>query len=144
MTLDFRVVPFKAHHYEWLRESNPTADGGLFVATRSVLEQLERQNSWTGVVDGNPIVCAGTYQQWPGRHTAWAYLGKSTGPHMHWITKQVLANLEKLQGRVELTVRQDFPVGQRWAKMLGFRVETPLLERFGPQGESHVGFVRIN
>lgn len=144
MTPDYRVVPFKAHHYEWLRESNPTADGGAFDATRAVLEQLETQNSWTGVVDGSPVVCAGTYRQWPGRHVAWAYLGKSTGPHMLWITKQVLANLERVQGRVELTVRQDFPLGQRWAKMLGFRVETPCLEKYGPQGENHVGFVRIN
>jgi hypothetical protein len=32
----------------------------------------------------------------------------------------------------------------KWAKMLGFRVETPLLTMFGPEGESHVSYVRIN
>ena len=142
--MDHRVVPFRPIHYEWLRESNPVADGGMFVATPEMLAQIERENSWTGVVDGVPVVCAGTIQQWPGRHTAWAYLGKNTGPHMVWITKAVLANLAKINGRVEMTVRSDFPTGQRWARMLGFEVETPCMKAYGPQGEDHVGFVRIN
>lgn len=142
--MEYLVTPFRAHHYEWLRESNPTADGGMFVATRPLLLQLEQQNSWTGVVDGLPIACAGTYVQWPGRHTAWAYLGKNTGPHMKWITKAVIANLAGVKGRIELTVRADFEIGQRWARMLGFEVESPRLKAFGPLGEDHVGFVRIN
>src|SRR5690349_1531808 len=116
------VVPFRAHHYEWLREDNPTADGGMFVPGERLLSQLENQYSWTGVVDGVPIVCAGTVQQWPGRHTAWAYLGKNTGPHMVWITKQVIARLDEVKGRVEFTVRSDFPIGQRWARLLGFKI----------------------
>lgn len=144
MAVDPRVVPFKRHHYDWLRESNPTADGGAFAAPEGVLSQLERQNSWTGVIDGTPIACAGTIQQWPGRHTAWAYMGRNTGRHMVWITRAVLANLATVKGRIELTARSDFALGQRWAEMLGFRVETPCLEQYGPQGEDHVGYVRVN
>ena len=144
MNTERLVVPFRRHHYEWLRESNPTAEGGMFVPSESVLAQLEAQNSWTGVVDGSPVVCAGTIRQWPGRHTAWAYLGKSTGPHMVWITKAVLGNLAVVEGRIEFTVRSDFPIGQRWARMLDFKVENPRMERYGPEGEDHVGFVRIN
>ena len=144
MTLDLRVVPFKRIHYEWLRATSPVADGGMFVATDGILAQIETQNSWTGAANGEAIVCAGTIQQWPGRHTAWAYLGKHTGPHMLWITRAVLANLAKIKGRIEFTVRADFPQGQRWAKMLGFEVETPCLKAYGPTGEDQVGFVRIN
>lgn len=144
MEADLRVVPFKRVHYEWLRESNPTADGGMFVAPEGVLSQLEQQNSWTGVVDGTPIACAGTIQQWPGRHMAWAYMGRNTGRHMVWITRAVRANLAQVKGRIELTVRADFAAGQRWAEMLGFRVETPCLERYGPHGEDHVGYARVN
>lgn len=142
--MDLRVVPFKGFHYRWLSEDNPTADGGMFVASDETLAQLERQNSWTGVVDGRPVVCAGTYTQWRGRHTAWAYLGKGTGPYMKWITKRVRANLANVQGRIELTVRSDFPQGQRWARLLGFEVEAPLLRKYGPLGEDHIGYVRIN
>lgn len=144
MEADRRVVRFRAHHYDWLREGNPTADGGVFVPTPAVLAQVEQQNSWTGVVEGEPIACAGTVLQWPGRYTAWAYMGRNTGPHMRWLTKAVLDNLAGVKGRIELTVRADFPAGQRWARMLGFEVETPLLKAFGPLGEDHVGFVRMN
>lgn len=144
MEADRRVVPFKQHHYLWLREGNPTADGGMFVPTVETLAQIEGQNSWTGVIDGEPVACAGTIFQWPGRHTAWAYMGRNTGPHMRWITKAVLNNLAVVKGRIELTVRADFPMGQRWARMLGFEVETPLMRAFGPLGEDHVGFVRMN
>ncbi len=144
MEAELRVVPFRRWHYAWLAQANPTADGGSFTPVEHILTQLESQNSWTGVLDGNPIACAGTIQQWPGRHQAWAYLGKNSGPHMVWITKQVLAHVERVKGRVEFTVRSDFPIGQRWAKLLGFRIEAPCLVQYGPQGEDHVGFVRVN
>jgi hypothetical protein len=139
------VAPFKRFHYEWLTSRVAAADVGLGVElSGEVLAQLEAQNSWTGAIDGVPIVCAGTMLQWPGRHAAWAYLGDDTAPHMLWITKETLARLDAVKGRIEATVRCDFSAGHRWAKMLGFKVETPLMERFGPGGEDHTGYVRFN
>ena len=143
MTVDRRVVPFKRWHYDWLTEQD-AAEGLTMAIGAQTLTVLERSNSWTGVVDGTPVVCAGTLEQWPGRHIAWAYMARGTLPHMTWITMAVLNNLAKVKGRIELTVRADFRVGQRWARRLGFEVETPRLAAFGPQGEDHVGFVRIN
>lgn len=142
--MDLRAVPFKSYHYEWLAQDNPTADGGMFTPTSGLLSQLEGQNSWTGVADGAPIVCGGTYVNWPGRHSAWVYLGRNTGRYMKWITKNSLANLANVKGRIELSVRADFEIGMKWAEMLGFKMETPLLKQYGPLGEDHVGFVRIN
>lgn len=145
MTLDRRVVPFKRHHYEWLSALSHRAEGGLNLPiSASVFDQLEAENSWTGVVDGEPVVCAGTMMQWPGRHTAWAYVAKGTLPLLPWITQHVRAAVERVKGRIEFTVRSDFPAGQRWARSLGFQVETPLLRAFGPEGEDHVGYVRFN
>ncbi len=141
---DWRVVPFRRWHYEWLSDSNPTADGGFFTPVDSILAQLEGANSWTGVYEGSPVACGGTLQHWVGRHQAWMYMGKNTAPYMVLITKAVLAQLAKVEGRIELTVRSDFPQGQRWARMLGFEVESPRLVKFGPQGEDHIGFVRVN
>lgn len=136
-----KVVPFRRWHYDWL---GPAAEGSTVKIEAALLEMLEAQNSWTGVVDGDVIACAGTIQQWPGRHVAWAYLSHTSGPHMGWITRQVRKNLEGVQGRIELTVRADFEAGLRWAKLLGFDIETPRLRQFGPAGEDHVGFVRFN
>ena len=136
------VAPFKHWHYDWLVNSRPPGEGSAFKVALDTIAQLEAENSWTGVVDGKPVVCAGTIRQWPGRHTAWAYLADTTGPHMLWITREVKKVLDKVPGRVEFTVRADFPAGQRWAEMLGFKVETPRMEGYGPEGEAHVGFVR--
>ena len=133
-----RIVPFQRWHVGWLQED------GMFRFDFGTLQTLEQQNSWTAVVDGDPIACGGTIQQWPGRHIAWMYLNSKTGPHMRFLTAEVLKGLRQVQGRIELTVRQDFAAGHRWARILGFVVETPLLRGYGPEGENHVGYVRFN
>jgi hypothetical protein len=139
------VVPFRSWHYRWLADQGPAVDQiGDLVTNRAVLEQLESENTWTAAVDGTPIAVAGTMQLWSGRHMAWAHMTPATGPHMLWITQATLRNLERVSGRVELTVRSDFDAGHRWAKMLGFRVETPRMESYGPTGVDHVGYVRIS
>lgn len=142
MTPDRRVVPFKRWHYDWLVAG--TAEGSDFRLANHALVALESENSWSGIVDGRVFVCAGTIQQWPGRHTAWAYVARGTLRHMPWITEEVKRALERVKGRIEFTVRADFPAGLRWAKTLGFEIETPRLRGYGPEGEDHVGFVRFN
>lgn len=145
MILERRVVPFKRWHYEWLVQRGPRAEHDVRVLVGDmVLETLEKSNSWTAVVDGDPVACAGTLQQWPGRHLAWAYITRGTLPLMPWITEEVRKNLAGVKGRIELTVRKDFPVGQRWARTLGFEVETPVLKAYGPEQEDHISFVRFN
>src|SRR3990167_10648308 len=116
MQVDLRVVRFKPWHYSWLA-TRAKAEGGVnFPISDGLLSQLEAQNSWTGVIDGDPMVCAGTIQQWPGRHTAWAYVARGTLPYMAWITENVNANLAFVTGRVEFTVRADFKAGHRWRR----------------------------
>lgn len=127
----------------WLQEEE-AAEGGRFGYDTATLMLLEQQNSWTAVVDGSPVACGGTMEQWHGRHQAWMYLNVKSGKHMVLVTKAVLKNLKKITGRVEFTVRSDFEQGHRWAKVLGFSVETPRLQAFGPAGEDHVGYVRFN
>lgn len=145
MTPDRRVVPFKHWHYEWLI-GHESLEYGPWKPPVNAMSALERENSWTGVVDGEVVVCAGTIQQWPTRHVAWAYIAQRTGVrrHMPWITEETINALNRVKGRVELTVRVDFPAGQRWAQRLGFHIETPCLKMFGPEGEDHIGFLRIN
>lgn len=138
------VVPFQAWHYAWLADSGSATDRYTIKQIESVAAQLRSENSWTGLVDGQPIVCAGTVRQWAGRHVAWAFLAQSTGPHMLWITREVKRVLDRVEGRVELTVRSDFAAGHKWAKLLGFEVETPRLRAYGPGGEDHTGYVKVN
>ena len=141
--MDRRVVPFRSWHYEWLLAKRATPDPRVTLTDR-LLTRLEAANSWTGVVDGDPVAVAGTLLQWPGRHLAWAYLGDDTGPHMTWLTLATRRVLRGVEGRVELTVRCDFAAGHRWAKLLGFEVEAPLMKHYGPQHEPHTLYARVN
>lgn len=143
MTHERTVVPFRRWHYEWLAARSMPAEGAHFTPVEGAIAMLEGQNSWTAVVDGDPIACGGTIQQWPGRHHAWAYFALGTGRHMEWLTEQAQRVLAPVKGRIEFSVRKDFRAGQRWAKRIGFEVETLVLRGFGPQGEDHVGFVRL-
>lgn len=141
--MDRRIVPFKRWHYKWLTAVE-SAESLKFRLDERLLAEIEREYTRTWIVDGNPVCCAGLVQQWPGRHTAWAYLVRGTLPHMSWITPTARELIGAKPGRVEFTVRVDFPAGQRWARQLGFKVETPLLKAYGPEGEDHIGFVRFN
>lgn len=145
MTPDLREVPFKRWHYEWLMAAHEKAEGGFgMVLSPPMLDVLEKANSWTGVVDGDPVACGGTLEQWPGRHLAWAYIARGTLRLLPWITRHSKDYVSRPKGRVEMTVRKTFAAGHRWARELGFEVETPLLRAYGPGGEDHVGYVRHN
>lgn len=140
--MDRKIVPFRRWHYDWLGIG---VERGGFAPSPLVLAQLEESNSYTGIIDGDVVFCAGTTAQWPTRHVGWALLHERLSrPHMLWITREVRAGLERVRGRIELTVRADFPAGMRWAEMIGFHVETPRLEMYGPDGEDHIGYVRVN
>ena len=132
------IVPFRRWHVEWL------LSGEKSPYDIETLMQMEKQNSWTAVGDGKPVACGGTVLQWPGRSLAWTCMGPESGRHMRWLTREASRVLGAVRGRVEATVRRDFDLGHRWARMLGFAVETPVLEAYGPQGEDHVGYVRMN
>lgn len=139
--MSYVMVPFKRWHVDFLMEKGNT-EGTAFRPDETTLKLMESaENSWTLVWGADPVACGGTTEVWAGRHLAWMLISKSAAPHMLAITRHVKACLERVQGRVELTVRQDFQAGHRWATMLGFAVETPLLAAYGSAGEDHVGYV---
>ena len=135
-----KITPFRRWHLLWLMAEEPVGGGLSFDI--EMLMSLERQNSWTAAIDGAPICCGGTIEQWKGRHQAWMCMTKLTAPHMLAITRAVRKNLRGIKGRVEMTVREDFEQGHRWAHMLGFEREA-LFRQYGPEGEDHVGYVRL-
>lgn len=144
MTAKYMTTRFKRWHLSWLMEHSAAAGGmgpWLSPAERMALEQLD---SVTVTYNGDVIACGGVVPQWAGRSIGWAYLNDLSPRHMVAITRAAQELVARTPGRIELTVRADFPPGQRWARMLGFEVETPLLRRYGPEGEDHIGYVRYN
>ena len=131
------VVPFRLPHWKWL---GPHVEGE---SDFPPAPGLELPTSWTVVVDGDPIAIGGTWPIWPGRHIAWAAVSAKAAPHMLYVTRAAERILRAAPGRIEMTVREDFERGHEWARLLGFKVETPQMLRYGRNGETHVGYVRI-
>lgn len=83
--------------------------------------------SWTGIIGGRVVGCAGLVPQWPGRAIAWALLGEIPRPAWPAVHKKVLAVLAAAERRgffrIETHVDPQFPQAMRWVAMLGFRPE---------------------
>jgi len=137
------VVPYRRWHSKWLAERGES-EGGFLMPSIAVRTMLEDMNSWTVFADDAVVACGGTIEMWPGRHTAWMQLNKTSGPHMLFITRVVLKALSRVKGRVELSVQRDFRRGHKWAHMLGFCIETMDMLRYGPNGETHTAYVRFD
>lgn len=137
MARDYKVVPFRRWHAEWVGWDAYALDSETLLA----VEKLP--TNWTIVLDGDPIMCGGTLEQWPGRHIAWALFSKTAGRHMTYITRHTLDYLARAKGRIETVVRADYEKGHRWAALLGFERESYLVA-YGPAGEDHVGYVKFN
>ena len=140
--MSYLIARFQRWHLACLSQSF----GGVYLPDDPLmLREIEQApNTWTILHDGTPIAAGGTLEQWPGRHMAWATLGEESRRHMLTITRAAYQTVRRAKGRVEMTVRENFAAGHRWAALLGFSVETPLLASYGPQGENHVGYVLLN
>lgn len=106
---------------------------------------LQDQSSWTMRSEaGKVLACAGVVPLWAGRYVAWAYMGRQSGRRMLPITTAVRGYLDALNARrVELTVLVNYEAAHRWAKLLGFTLETPCMPEYGPDGSDHAMYVRI-
>lgn len=133
-----QVVPFKSEHIDGLQSVEP---GSLPYETRLA---METGNARTILLGDQVLMCGGVIQQWPGRSVAWALFDAKAGPHMRKITRLTREFFDDVPGRIEFTVRCDFPAGHTWARLLGFQVETPYMKNYGPSGEDHIGYVRFN
>jgi len=136
-----KFVPFEAWHAADVTARNKDTP---YIVAFTAAEMLEEVGgSFSYLVDGEIVACGGLIEQWAGRHQAWMFFTPAAGKHMLAITSRIKRTLEVTPGRIEMTVIKDFELGHRWAKMLGFGVETPCLKAYGPAGEDHVGYVRV-
>jgi hypothetical protein len=110
------------------------------------LQVLAMHESWTGFIHGKIVGCAGFIEVWPGRHQAWALISATIGPEgMVQFTKAVKRGLALKSGRVELVVASEFKAGHRWARLLGFTLETPEpMRRWFPEGGDASLYARIS
>lgn len=108
-------------------------------------EHLANSEAYTVIDDDGKVLAIGGVQEiWHNRGVAWSYIAADLGPKMlavHRIVKKGIALWP--QKRIELYVETGFSQGHRWAKMLGFKRETQVMEKGLPNGKDCSVYVRI-
>lgn len=131
------IVPFKAEHLHTLNLQSAQALFGPLLTDAEYGKSLEAAgNAFTGIVDGETIICSGVVEQWQNRAIAWALISENSGKHFVAIHKAVSRFLKVCDyKRVEAYVDDRFEQGYRWMDMLGFKHEG-LMTAFSPNGSN--------
>ncbi len=138
-----KIVPFEAGHIQLLKLQKAQAEAcGIYDPSYgAALEHVG--NSFTGLLNGRPIICAGVAKQWEGRGLAWALMSDECGPYFVQITRAIKRYLDAANWRrLEAQVDVDFARAIRWAEMLGFQVESHM-PRFTEHGRDAFMYVRF-
>jgi RimJ/RimL family protein N-acetyltransferase len=101
------------------------------------IEKLGR--SWTGVVDGQVVGCAGFIDQHPGNAKVWATFTAAI-PRGAWprIVRLIRAELARApEARLEATCPVGFGAGLGFLRWLGFELECKA-RRYGPDGDHFI------
>lgn len=140
-----RVEPFEAAHLGRLLVQTEQAMLKPMMHNPKVAETLEKLGPAYSVFAGDTLLACGGFEVlWPGRVKAWAIFDCRAGRHflaIHRVVKRLLI-LHRAR-RMEAEVHVGFERGHRWAKMLGFEVETPLARAYDPMGQDMVIYSRI-
>jgi hypothetical protein len=97
------------------------------------------------LLDGhNVLMCGGAFEIWPGRAVAWALLAESIGHRMTACVRHVRRFFDEINApRVEMDVAVDHEEGHRFARLLGFELETPRARVYYPDGSDAAIYVRV-
>lgn len=141
-----RVVPFQPDHIARLRLQPMQVASEPPVSEAEARALAAAGPSFAAVgEDGHVYAAAGVIPQWEGRAIAWAMIAHDAGPHFLRITREVRRYLEACGiRRIETSVDAAFPQAIRWARLLGFRCETPEpMQGYGYQGRPAYLFARV-
>lgn len=133
-----------------VRAIEPQPSQDLPTEARVTLVMAQAQAGPCGAVlsDAGQVLMLGgviTDEGWPHRAIGWTILSRHAGPHMRPLTRTVADWLDGLGfPRLEMYVDAQFPQGSRWARLLGFALETPLpMRHFLPNGNGAYLFGRV-
>ena len=135
------IVPLRAEHCLALSDFAPAHR--TLKMTPEMAVDLEDVGGFA-VLDGDVLAIGGIFQQWRGVGLAWAWLSRSWRRHARAITAAAEAHLSASDlVRIETAVRCDYAAGHRWARRLGFTLETPCARKWGPDGSDYSIYVRV-
>jgi hypothetical protein len=139
-----RLAPFRVEHWRRIK-LQPEQENMLGFLSDYEVQQLETTDAFTAFAEDRIIAIAGVVPLSPRRGHAWALMSSEAGRHMLPITRAInrFWNINYDYHRVEMAVKCSFEEGHRWARILGFELEAPLMKRYDPQGEDYSLYARI-
>ncbi len=139
----FEVVLFKRGHIKEMLEQPMNGDAREFFSTVNY-DLVEKLESFTGLLNGKPIICGGIMPYWRGRGSIWTVFDEAAKMNFTPVFRGMKNFIDKARpfyNRLELAVPCDFEIGIRRAKLLGFTVECERALRFLPDGKDCTLFV---
>lgn len=135
-------VPMKAEHVLLLGEL--VSAHSITDLTAEMAVMLEDVGGVTAIHEGEVLGIAGIMPKWEGSGVAWAWLSRGWLRHARAITEEIQRALDASElDRVELAVKVNFDRGHRWARRLGFILETECARKWGPDGASYSIYARV-
>lgn len=133
----FEHVPFRASHIVPLLKQPSNAKHWARFIDGGLADALEREGiARTGIVNGEVMFCGGITKYWEGRGITWIIFNEESKacfvPVFRGIRKWLQ---EQPYRRIELTTPVDNEQFHRRARMWGFKLEAPKMEKFLPSGE---------
>lgn len=140
------IVPFIPAHLKELELHEYMSYMQASIKEAHYGELLAQFPAYSGLVEGQVIACSGIIQAGVNRWEAWTLMSPETKDYMIPITKGIKNFLDEVKPpRIQTHVRADFEAGHRWAKMLGFKNETPDgMKNWGDDGYDYCLYSRIN
>ena len=136
------IVPLTKEHLDKINAQGAQDYVSSWITTE-MKEELARSNAFAAVENGEVLGCGGVIEFWKDRASVWAILSGNCGPHfvkMHRAVSKFLTLAD--YRRLEATADVNFGPGQRWLEMLGFRLETPVMKHYLPNGADAAMYVR--
>jgi hypothetical protein len=126
MVNTIEIVPLDPTHVDTLVVQGAQKEDPITINRQYAEAMLACGRAWSAMYGQQCIGCAGIADAGLGRGIAWAVLSADAGKHMIAITREARKNiLASGFKRVELTVIGSFGAAHRWARLLGFHLETP-------------------
>ena len=128
MKIEF--VPFIREDLD-LIEKRPKNEEGELIISRDQKIRMEKNPSMTMLVDGVVKACGGCVYLWPNTAEFWAVTAPDIRKYKKVFNQFVLNLIDNVTRalhlkRLQATVREDFAVGHRWVKYLGFKFEAKM------------------
>lgn len=137
------ILPFKADHFWNIKVQKAQAYINKYV-TQEALVDLEKDNSFTCFKDDKIIACFGWFKIYPTRGVLWSYLSEYANKNLVEGTRIARKLINDLPfKRLEIEVDCEFEQGHRWARMLGFELETERSKSYRIDGNDSSIYVRI-